>query len=108
MFLIDDLLLSPITGLKFVLNQLQKVADLELNDESFIKERLIELQMRLEVGEIAEDDFQRQESELFARLRVLRARSLDLIDQVNRPGSLSIEIETDVHQEDDFWRSDDR
>src|SRR6185503_2307546 len=72
MFFIDNLLLAPISGLKFILNQVQKVADQELNDESLIKHQLLELQMRLELGEVSDEDFREQEADLFARLRVIR------------------------------------
>ena len=38
MFLIDDLLMAPVNGFKFILGQIQKMADQELNDDSVIKE----------------------------------------------------------------------
>ena len=37
MFLIDDLLLAPVNGFKFILGQIQKMADQELNDDTIIK-----------------------------------------------------------------------
>ena len=40
MFFIDDLLLAPVNGFKFILNQIQKIADKELNDDQFIKEQI--------------------------------------------------------------------
>src|SRR5918998_4524929 len=73
MFLIDDILLAPVNGFKFILNQIQKMADRELNDDTVIKEQILELQMRLELEEISEEDYKEQEAELFARLRVIRA-----------------------------------
>jgi hypothetical protein len=93
MFLIDDLLLSPIAGLRFIMNQIQKVADRELNDESVIKEQLLELQMRLELGEIEEDDYVQAESELFARLRAIKARQLDMMGEIHTAESSSLSIE---------------
>jgi hypothetical protein len=42
MFLIDDLLLAPVNGFKFILGQIQKMADQELNDDTVIKEQLLE------------------------------------------------------------------
>ena len=93
MFFIDNLLLAPISGLKFILNQVQKVADQELNDESLIKHQLLELQMRLELGEVSDEDFREQEAELFSRLRVIKARQLDLLAEVHTAESSSIVIE---------------
>lgn len=94
MFLIDDLLLLPVDGIRFVLNQIQKVVDRELNDETVIKEQLLELELRHEMGEISEEEHKEREAELFARLRVIKARQLDLLDQVNTAQSASIIIET--------------
>ena len=54
MFLIDDLLLAPVNGFKFILGQIQKMADQELNDDSVIKDQLLELQMRYELEEISD------------------------------------------------------
>jgi len=93
MFLIDDLLLAPVNGFKFILGQIQKLADQELNDDTVIKEQLLELQMRLELEEISEEEFQLREAELFARLRALKQRQLDLLHQVHTAESSSFEIE---------------
>ncbi|HEU4391396.1 MAG TPA: gas vesicle protein GvpG [Blastocatellia bacterium] len=95
MFLIDDLLLAPISGLKFILSQIQTVADRELNDESVIKEHILELQMRLELGEVSEDDFREQEAELFARLREIKRGQLESLGQVHTAQSSSLIIGTD-------------
>jgi hypothetical protein len=93
MFLIDDLLLAPISGFTFILNQIQKVADQELNDETLIKEQLIELQLLLEAEEISEEAFQEREAELFARMRAIKARQLEMLGQVHTAESSSIVIE---------------
>jgi hypothetical protein len=81
MFLIDDLLLAPVNGFKFILGQIQKMADQELNDDTVIKEQLLELQMRLELEEISEEEFAEREAELFARLRVIKQRQLGLMHE---------------------------
>jgi hypothetical protein len=93
MFLIDDILLAPVNGFKFILSQIQKLADKELNDDTLIKEQLLELQMRLELEEISEEEYREQEAELFARLRAIRERQLDLLHQVHTAESSSIVIE---------------
>jgi hypothetical protein len=82
MFLIDDLLMAPVNGFKFILGQVQKMADQELNDDTLIKEQLLELQMRKELDEISDEDFAEQEAQLFARLRAIKMRQLDLMHQV--------------------------
>jgi hypothetical protein len=93
MLFIDDLLLLPFSGFRFILGQIQKLADQELNDESVIKEQLLELQMRLELEEVSEEEFTEREAELFARLRVIKARQLDMLDQIHTAQSSSIVIE---------------
>src|SRR2546430_15095826 len=94
MFFIDDLLLAPVNGFKFILNQIQKMADSELNDDTVIKEQLLELQMRLELDEILEEEYKEREAELFARLRVIRARQLDLLHEVHTAESASMIVES--------------
>lgn len=77
-FLLDDILLLPITGpiagFRWVMNTIQKMADEELMNDQPWKERLIELQMRLELGEISEEDYVVEEAEVFQALRDIRAR----------------------------------
>jgi hypothetical protein len=104
MFLIDDLLLAPISGFKFILGQIQKVADQELNDESVIKEQLLELEMRLELGEISDEDHRAQEADLFARLRNVKARQLEMLSQVHTSESSSMVIEAGGDEEGGFWQ----
>ena len=102
MLIIDDLLFLPINGFRFILGQIQKIADQELNDESVIKEQLLELQLRLEMEEVSEEDFQEQEAELFARLRAIKQRQLDMLGQIHTAESSSIVIEAGG-DEGGFW-----
>jgi hypothetical protein len=104
MFLIDDLLLAPVSGFKFILGQIQKIADQELNDESVIKEQLLELEMRLELGEISEEDHRDQEAELFARLRNVKARQLEMLSEIHTAESSSMVIEAGGDDEGGFWQ----
>src|SRR5215470_17826163 len=108
MFLIDDLLLFPISGFKFILSQIQKVVDQELNDDTVIKQQLLELQMRLELDEISEEDFREQEAELFARLRAIRERQLEMMQQIHTAESSSIVIEAGGDEEGEFWEPGER
>jgi hypothetical protein len=78
MFLLDDLLLlpikGPIAGFRWVMNTIQKLADEELLDDQPWKERLIELQMRLELGELTEEEYAAEEKVVFQALRDIRMR----------------------------------
>ena len=77
-FLLDDLLMlplkGPIAGIKWVMRTIQQMADEELMNDQPWKERLIELQMMLELGEISEEDYTREEATVFQALRDIRAR----------------------------------
>jgi hypothetical protein len=84
-FLLDDILLLPITGpiagFRWVMKTIQKMADEELMNDQPWKERLIELQMQLEVGEISEEDYVREEAIVFQALRDIRARKEEIARQ---------------------------
>ena len=103
MFLIDDILLAPVSGFKFILGQIQKMADQELNDDTVIKEQLLELQMRLELDEISESEYQEREAEIFARLRALKQRQLDLLHQAHTAESSSFVIEVGGDEQVEIW-----
>src|SRR5689334_8592759 len=87
MILVDDLVMAPVNGFKFILGQIQKMGDQELNDDTVIKDQLLELQMRYELEEISDDEFKAREAELFARLRVIKARQLDLLHEATAQGA---------------------
>ena len=84
-FLLDDILLlplkGPISGFKWIMRTIQKMADEELMNDQPWKERLIELQMRLELGEISEEEYVAEEAVVFQALRDIRARKEELARQ---------------------------
>ena len=86
MFLLDDLLLLPIrlpvSGFNWILKQIQTMANEELLNDQPWKERLIELQMMLEVGEISEQEYAQQEAQVFRALREIRARREEMARQM--------------------------
>ena len=86
MFLLDDILLfplkAPVAGFRWVMKQIQTMADEELLNDQPWKERLIELQMMLEVGEISEADYTREEAQVFQALRDIRARREEIARQL--------------------------
>src|SRR3989337_2214297 len=86
-FLLDDLLLlpftGPIAGFKWIMRTVQNLADEELMNDQPWKERLIELQMRLELGEISEEEYTREEAIVFQALRDIRARREEIARQLH-------------------------
>jgi cytochrome c-type biogenesis protein CcmH/NrfG len=78
MLLIDDLLALPITGFKFVLRTLGQVAEEQYTDSGPAKERLLELQLQLESGEISEQEYTRAEAEIFRQIREIENRKREM------------------------------
>jgi hypothetical protein len=69
MFILDRLLIG---GLGFVFDKIASAADAERDDAASIKEEILALQMRLELGEISDEDFAAEERDLLDRLRAAR------------------------------------
>jgi gas vesicle protein GvpG len=67
--ILDSLLMS---GLRFVLDKLVDAADAEQDEEPILREDLVALQLRLELGEIGEAEFVERERAILLRLRELR------------------------------------
>jgi len=64
---------GPVAGIKWSLGKVQNVVEEELTDDAPIKQDLMELQMRLELGDITDAVYLEREAELMARLRDVRA-----------------------------------
>jgi len=76
MFLVDDLLMSPIKGVLWVFREIHDAAEQELAGESeAITAALSELYMKLETGQITEEQFDAQEKVLLDRLDQLQAEA---------------------------------
>ncbi len=88
MFLIDSLLID---GLKFVMEKLLQIAEAELNDDSVLRERLLDAQMRLELGELSMEEFSGIEQDVFARLREIRGGHPGAISMTSADSSVSVE-----------------
>ena len=73
MFLIDDILLAPLKGIIFLGEKINEVIDKEMSDEGTIKERLMSLQLKFELDEIDEEEYDKQEDELLKLLENIRA-----------------------------------
>jgi cytochrome c-type biogenesis protein CcmH/NrfG len=78
MLLIDDLLLAPIAGFKFILRTLQRLAEEQYTDDAPVKERLLELQVLLESGQITEAEYVQREGEILQELREIENRKREL------------------------------
>ena len=69
MLIIDSLLIS---GIRFVLDKIAAAVDTEMNDETVLRERLLDAQMQVELGEMTQAEFDALETDLLARIREIR------------------------------------
>ncbi|MFH1295858.1 MAG: gas vesicle protein GvpG [Bacteroidota bacterium] len=72
MFLIDDILLAPLKGVIFIAEKVNEVIKKETSDEGAIKERLMALQLKFEMDEIDEEEYDKREDELLKLLENIR------------------------------------
>ena len=73
---------GPVAGIRWTLGQVQRVAEQELTDDTKIKNDLMELQLRLELGEIDEAEYAKAEAVLMQQLRDVR----EWRDRLGTPG----------------------
>jgi hypothetical protein len=59
----------------WLLRTIAERADAELYDEGKIRKDLVNLELSLDMGEIAEEDYQKAEDDLMERLRESRRRA---------------------------------
>lgn len=71
MFILDTVLIG---GLRFVFDKIAAAVDTELNDDTHLREQLLAGQMRLELGEISEQEYADLEADLHQRLRDIKER----------------------------------
>ena len=96
MFILDSLLIG---SLRFVLDKVAAAVETEMQDDTALRERLLEAQMRLELGEISEEEFAEAERDLLARIREIKGR---------QPGAISMSPQDKVSGvEIDTWKSED-
>ena len=71
MLIIDSLIVS---GVRFVLDKIAAAVETELNDDGVLRERLLDAQMRLELGDMTPEEFDAFETDILARIREIKER----------------------------------
>ena len=69
MFILDSLLIG---SLRFVLDKIVAAAEAEAADDSSLREQLLEAQMRVELGEISDEEFREIERDVLAAIREIK------------------------------------
>src|ERR671921_583524 len=70
MFLLDSLMIS---GIRWTLQTLVTAAEAEMNDDSALRERLLEAEMQREMGDISDEEFAEIEVDLLRAIRDTKA-----------------------------------
>ena len=71
-FIIDDILFSPLKFTIWLGEKLREAAYQEMTDESKVHEGLLHLQMRFEMDEISEEEYEKEEAKLMEQLEAIR------------------------------------
>jgi hypothetical protein len=64
----------PAAGIRYCLEKVAEMAEVEMNSEEPVKDELLELQIALEEGTIDDRAYRARETVLLARLREIRER----------------------------------
>jgi hypothetical protein len=97
MFILDSLLIG---SLRFVLDKVVQAAEAEAQDDSALREQLLEAQMRLELGEISDDEFAAIERDVFAAIREIKRPSQGALSMSPNDKITGVDIES-FHTDDD-------
>ena len=71
MFILDSLMIS---GIRWALQTAITAAEAEMNDDSVLREQLLEAEMRRELGEISDEEFAEFETRVLERIREIKER----------------------------------
>jgi hypothetical protein len=90
MLIVDSLIIS---GVKFVLTRLAEAVETEMYDESHLRDELLAAQMKLELGEIDDEEFAAIEEQVLAGLREIGERKRGIAPEptADAPRTFSIE-----------------
>jgi len=109
-FILDSLMIS---GIRWALETALTAAEAEMNDDSVLREQLLEAEMRRETGEISDEAFRDIEADLLARIREIKARregGTGAIEMTGQPiettGDAQFQVEASVSG--DFHEPEDR
>jgi len=79
MLVVDNILLLPGKGLFAIFKKIHEMATKEVSDEKYALEKLMELQLRYELEEISEEEYNEKETELQAKLNAIREADEELV-----------------------------
>ena len=84
MIILDTILWG---GIRFVLTKIVDAVDAELNDEDRLREELLAAQMKVELGELSDEQFAELERVILQRLREIREERMG---EAPKPGEYKV------------------
>lgn len=69
--------MAPFNGIIFIAKKINEIIEKETSDEGAIKERLMALQLKFEMDEISEEEYDKREDELLKLLENAREKKLN-------------------------------
>jgi hypothetical protein len=97
-FILDSLLIG---GLRFVLDKVVAAAEAEMNDDTALRDQLLEAQMRLELGEISEEEFAGIEKDVLAAIREIKRPQQGALTMSPKDRITGVDIESFEAEEKD-------
>jgi hypothetical protein len=91
LFILDSLLIGSI---RFVLDKVIAAAETEMQDDSALREQLLEAQMRLELGELTDEEFTEIEQDVLTRIREIKGRQQGPISMSPDDRVSGVEVES--------------
>ncbi|HEV2984521.1 MAG TPA: gas vesicle protein GvpG [Vicinamibacterales bacterium] len=91
MFILDSLLIG---SLRFVLDKVVQAAEAEAQDDSALRDQLLEAQMRLELGEISNVEFADIERDVLAAIREIKRPQQGAISMTPDDKITGVEVES--------------
>jgi hypothetical protein len=71
LIIVDSLIIA---GVRFVLDKVVAAVETEMNDDGVLRERLLDAQMRVELGEMTQAEFDELEADILVRIREIKER----------------------------------
>jgi len=90
-FILDTLLIG---GIRFVLEKVAAAAEAEANDDSALREQLLEAQMKLELGELSDAEFAVIERDILERIREIKGARQGALTMTPQDKITGVEVET--------------
>jgi Gas vesicle protein G len=97
MFILDSLLIG---SLRFVLDKIVAAAEAEMTDDTALRDQLLEAQMRLELGEISDEEFSEIERDVLMAIREIKGQQQGPISMSPEDKITGVDIQSFESDED--------